>query len=255
MHSLRVACDASGRTLRDVRSQLRNWSRRRARTLQDDPLGDETRASDDTPLVGGLHVRATNGPPTTTANAAGIPEASPTSATQDPQPSTTNSGIVPAVIAVVIFVVGVFVILRILRAIRRNRLVVAYTAELETPRMWEVRLDTAVDPSFEGKWNEVMPLAAQPQRNISSRSPPSRGMFVPTDVSGSQSSGRDSGDSNRRLLPLTFRKGAVSPVDNDYALPGHVVVLIAMPTPNRHISIQGEQPNFVGPICIGVVDM
>ena len=62
----------------------------------------------------------------------------------------------PAVIAVIIFVVCVFVILKILRAIRRNRLVAAYTVEPETPRMWEVHLDTAIDPSFEGKWNEVM---------------------------------------------------------------------------------------------------
>ena len=76
-------------------------------------------------------------------------------------------------------------------------------------------------------------------------------MSVSTDVLGSHTSG----DSSRRLLPLTFRKGAVSPADNDCALPGHVIVLIAMPTPNMPTSPQEAQPTVVGPICIGVADM
>ncbi|KAI1791843.1 hypothetical protein LXA43DRAFT_380130 [Ganoderma leucocontextum] len=257
-----VVWDAgSGRAFRDVlRSQVRNWLRRRAHPVG--RVGNETRASDDTPLASRLHVRETNGPFTTIAYAAGNPEvktithSTHTSTAEDSRPSTTSSGIVPAVIAVAVFVVCVFVILRILRAIRLNRLVAAYTAEPQTPRMWEVRPHNATGSSFKGKWSEIMPLAAQrsPQCDTGSRLPLSRGMSVSTDVSGSQTSRRDSGDSSSRLLPLTFRKSAVS-MDEDYVLSGQVAVLIAMPTPNRPTSTHREQPGVVGPICLGVVDM
>ncbi|PIL24647.1 hypothetical protein GSI_12531 [Ganoderma sinense ZZ0214-1] len=215
-------------------------------------------------LVGELHVRATNGLPTSTAIVARnseanatIPSITPPSTSQGAPPSTTSSGIVPAVIAVVTFVVCVFVALRILRAIRLNCLVAAYTTEPDTPRMWEVRLDSAPGPSFEGKWNEIMPLAAQcsAQCDIVSRHPLSRGTSVSTDVSGNQASRRDSGDSSR-YLPLTIRRvGAITPVDEACGIPEHVAVLIAMPAPKSHVSGQGRPAKAVGPICIGTVDV
>ncbi|RPD53400.1 hypothetical protein L226DRAFT_540568 [Lentinus tigrinus ALCF2SS1-7] len=72
-----------------------------------------------------------------------------------------NSAVVPAAIAVAVFVATTLVVLKLLRMARQHRRAVAahrQIDELELPRMWEVRLSAS---SGQGRWSDLMPVAAE----------------------------------------------------------------------------------------------
>ncbi|TBU34169.1 hypothetical protein BD311DRAFT_735785 [Dichomitus squalens] len=242
-------------------------------TISVDAPAPNALSSDHAALIRGLPVHLANGAPNAII-ASAAPDLDPdpdpdvdanvtalyTSVVRasDPRSSNGNSDVVPAVIAVAVFVICVLAILKILQIIRANRLAASDAdSEPAVPRMWEVTLQRAQGPPFEGRWNEIMPLVAQGCTEGRPGVGPglSRQMSLATEAPGTPTGRRASDDSGLELLPSSLERTATPSADEELHLPAHVAIVIAMPSFNDPISIRQCQSPIQAALFIGVADI
>ncbi|KAI9062548.1 hypothetical protein FKP32DRAFT_1604055 [Trametes sanguinea] len=155
------------------------------------------------------------------------------------------SPIVPALIAVAVFVLSSLVILKAVRSLRGGSGVTVYrkAVDEEKPQLWEVSLNEKAAPVHDaGTWSEMMPISVgylPPDDTPTLTRPPS----VATTTSSSSCSRPRS-----RTWSFSPPKPAAKPVEPDDEARLHVAVLIAMPTPS------GDEPRPPAPAYLGLAE-
>ncbi|CDO68368.1 hypothetical protein BN946_scf184815.g15 [Trametes cinnabarina] len=143
------------------------------------------------------------------------------------------SPIVPALIAVAIFVLSALVIMKAVHSLRGGSIVPIHrkSIEDEKPQLWEVSLDEKTVPvSDAGTWSEMMPVSVgylPTYDSFAVTRPPSVATTGSSTCSRSQSRGKVHSWSFSPPKP-----SAKADAMDDELRPMRVAVLIAMPTPS-----------------------
>ncbi|OSD04743.1 hypothetical protein PYCCODRAFT_1465711 [Trametes coccinea BRFM310] len=168
-------------------------------------------------------------------------------ASQSSAPSSgpVVSPIVPALIAVAVFILSSLVILKAVRSLRGGSGLTIYrkAVEEEKPQLWEVSLSEKATPIHDaGTWSEMMPISVG---------------YLPTDDSptlarppsvATTSSSSSCSRPRSRTWSLSPPRIASRPVEPDDEARLHVAVLIAMPSPS------GNEPRQPAPAYLGLAE-
>ncbi|KAI0675851.1 hypothetical protein C8Q78DRAFT_1074832 [Trametes maxima] len=155
--------------------------------------------------------------------------------------------VVPALIAVTVFILACVVMTKAIRGLRGERVVPVYRTpgqdSEKKPRVWEVRLDNIhTSPrATPQRWHEVMPVGVEYVRPCAS-APLARPPGAPNRLSPSIT--RDSRRSSRTVIPeKTAADEKASGQPESACL--RVAVLIAMPTLGRD-ALAAPAPAYLG---------
>ncbi|OJT13591.1 hypothetical protein TRAPUB_9856 [Trametes pubescens] len=193
---------------------------------------------------------------------------SSTTLADDPSGSPDRPSVnpaIPALIAVVVFVVCTLVVLKGVRALRGHGVVPVYRKpepEEEKPRMWEVHMDQPPSSCVhvgERGWNGVMPISLEylpphePPCTPPDSSSPTRPPLRPP-ARASRSLSRDSPRSSWSTFPekRTASPHSVGAVEDPARL--RVAVLIAMPSPAK-TTPSGAVPAAPAPAYLGLAEV
>ncbi|KAI0333867.1 hypothetical protein GY45DRAFT_188835 [Cubamyces sp. BRFM 1775] len=181
-------------------------------------------------------------------------------------PPTSGSGgpaispVVPALIAVAIFVLSTLVIHKAVRSLRNGSVTPSYKApaEEEKPQMWEVNLsEKAMSPSTAEHWEQIMPVSVDywPTESGAVRVP-ARPLSIPAPAAThtSRSPSRDSRRSSRSSWSLLSEKLAAQSAAADDPGRLRVAVLIAMPAPARDMAMASDMPAAPSPAYLGLAE-
>ncbi|KAI0664304.1 hypothetical protein C8Q70DRAFT_228874 [Cubamyces menziesii] len=189
------------------------------------------------------------------------------STSSSPPPSSDSSGgsavspVVPALIAVAIFVLSTLVVLKAVRSLRGGGVSPSFKAspEDEKPQLWEVSLDEkAASPTTAEHWEQIMPVSVDywPTDPETLRAH-ARSLSIPAPAAThtSRSPSRDSRRSSRSSWSLFPEKLAAQSASADDDT-GHlrVAVLIAMPTPARDKTTPSDTPAAPSPAYLGLAE-
>lgn len=215
---------------------------------------------------------------TPTGRSIGSTSSTSSSNSRSSPPPTGTSVVLPAIIAVVLFVVGTLIFLKIIRA--RHRVVPVYRivtlpSEPEKPRMCEVSLREAPPEasSLAGKWSDLMvrpsPIrpCTRPQPHPLHLAQPVTVEKLPEDVYDARSSRRSSASSltcvsSGRSPSRASRKSVAASSEDSFSMSevsgihrAQVAFVVTMPSERRPRNSFTSACDVPLESCIGLVDV